>query len=149
MLSLSALRQVFNCLTVRGCQTAWIFKFVRLMAKPVTLFAFYCLIRQDFDRHNGHFQSHTAVSSVLSLHKNIAWHLIKVACDPTWLSVRSIFSRRVSLHWPIPIYSVYSPVCGSDGVTYSNSCVAECSKTVATCSGSCPCTIQFSKIFDL
>jgi hypothetical protein len=35
---------------------------------------------------------------------------------------------------------IYAPVCGCDGVTYGNSCVAACHNIFITSPGECPCT---------
>ena len=35
---------------------------------------------------------------------------------------------------------LYQPVCGQDGVTYSNSCKAECARVPVRCEGQCPCS---------
>jgi hypothetical protein len=42
--------------------------------------------------------------------------------------------------------AIYSPVCGSDGVTYANSCEADC-KGVSYTTGSCPETGNFTLQF--
>eukprot|EP00090_Calanus_glacialis_P011424 TRINITY_DN19831_c0_g1_i1.p1 TRINITY_DN19831_c0_g1~~TRINITY_DN19831_c0_g1_i1.p1 ORF type:complete len:107 (+),score=24.31 TRINITY_DN19831_c0_g1_i1:179-499(+) len=36
--------------------------------------------------------------------------------------------------------ALYSPVCGVDGQTYSNSCEAGCAGVGVQCQGECPCT---------
>lgn len=34
---------------------------------------------------------------------------------------------------------VYSPVCGTNGKTYSNTCEASGANTTVSCNGTCPC----------
>jgi len=36
--------------------------------------------------------------------------------------------------------AVFSPVCGADGQTYSNTCTAACGGSKVACEGECPCT---------
>ena len=37
---------------------------------------------------------------------------------------------------------MYSPVCGDNGQTFSNDCLAGCAKVQIKCVGECPCTYQ-------
>ncbi|GAB6027945.1 hypothetical protein CHUAL_002173 [Chamberlinius hualienensis] len=36
-------------------------------------------------------------------------------------------------------HALYSPVCGSNGVTYSNDCIRKCAGQRLACRSSCPC----------
>ncbi|TRY70765.1 hypothetical protein TCAL_08242 [Tigriopus californicus] len=38
-----------------------------------------------------------------------------------------------------PCIALYQPVCGENGQSYSNSCVAECNDVTVQCEGKCPC----------
>ena len=36
----------------------------------------------------------------------------------------------------------FKPVCGEDGIGYSNSCLATCNGAVVKCEGECPCPLE-------
>lgn len=38
--------------------------------------------------------------------------------------------------------ATYSPVCGSNNITYDNSCIASCHKVTQTIQGNCICTYK-------
>ena len=40
--------------------------------------------------------------------------------------------------------TVYSPVCGTDNVTYPNSCRADCNLIPVACNQTCPCPSKFN-----
>lgn len=44
-----------------------------------------------------------------------------------------------------PCHNIYKPVCGYDGITYANACLAGCVPVTIKCQGQCPCNNGVTK----
>merc|ERR1711915_1110334 len=51
------------------------------------------------------------------------------------------FAGQPSMSSPCRCTRIYRPVCGGDGSTYANDCLAKCTtRSLSRCTGKCPCS---------